>query len=73
MTCAMATNLDVDIALIEQLMHLGGFKSKREAVDAAVAEALAWRRQLKSCEFLGTVDFRPGPLPASAAGPQLPR
>ena len=68
----MATNLDVDVQLIEQLMRIGGFKSKREAVDAAVAESLAWRRQLKSCEFLGTIDFRPAPLPVSGSGPQLP-
>ncbi|TVR11661.1 MAG: hypothetical protein EA401_10545 [Planctomycetota bacterium] len=71
MHCAMATNLDVDTLLIEQLMRLGGFKSKREAVDAAVAEALAWRRQLKSCEYLGTVDFRPAPVPSPQQGPRL--
>lgn len=55
----MATNLDVDIAAIEELMRLGGFRSKREAVDAAVREALAYRRQLKAVEFLATIDFRP--------------
>ncbi len=56
--CAkMATNLDVDIRAIETLMHLGGFRSKREAVDAAVAEAIAYRKQLKALEFLGTIDF----------------
>ena len=53
----MATNLDVDISAIETLMHLGGFRSKREAVDAAVAEAIAYRKQLKALEFLGTIDF----------------
>lgn len=55
----MATNLDVDIQAIEELMAMGGFKSKREAVDAAVLEALAWRRQLKAKDFLATVEFRP--------------
>ena len=54
---AMATNLDVDIAAIERLMELGGFRSKREAVDAAVREAIAWRAQLKSLEALGTLDL----------------
>lgn len=53
----MATNLDVDINAIEVLMDLGGFRSKREAVDAAVAEAIAYRKQLKSLDFLGTIDF----------------
>lgn len=56
--CAnMATNLDVDITAIEALMQLGNFRSKREAVDAAVAEAIAYRKQLKALEFLGTIDF----------------
>ncbi len=59
----MATNLDVDIAAIEELIRLGGFRSKREAVDAAVREAVAWRRQLGALEFLGTVTF-----PAAAVG-----
>lgn len=56
--CAeMATNLDVDIPAIEALMQLGNFRSKREAVDAAVAESIAYRKQLKALEFLGTIDF----------------
>ncbi len=56
--CAtMATNLDVDIQAIEALMQLGNFRSKREAVDAAVAEAISYRKQLKALEFLGTIDF----------------
>lgn len=56
--CAnMATNLDVDIQALEALMQLGGFRSKREAVDAAVAEAISYRKQLASLEFLATIDF----------------
>jgi hypothetical protein len=62
----MATNLDVDIAAIEELMRLGSFRSKREAVDAAVAEALAYRRQLKAIAFLGTIDFAAQAIPAPA-------
>ena len=61
----MATNLDVDTAAIEELMRLGGFRSKREAVDAAVQEALAGRRQDRALEFLGTVAFPAGPAPSS--------
>ncbi len=59
----MATNLDVDIAAIERLMALGRYKSKREAVDAAVAEAIAWRTQLKALDLLGTIEFTAQPLP----------
>ena len=36
----MATNLDIDIPAVEELMRLGGHRSKREAVDAAVREAM---------------------------------
>jgi hypothetical protein len=67
----MATNLDVDIQAIEDLMRLAGFKSKREAVDAAVAEAISYRRQLKSLEFLGTIDFSAQiPAPATPSSPE---
>lgn len=61
----MATNLDIDGAAVEELMRLGPFRSKREAVDAAVREAVAWRRQARSLEYLGTVAFPAGPAPSS--------
>lgn len=66
----MATNLDVDLDAIVLLMQLGGFRSKREAVDTAVAESIAWRRQLKASEVLATIDFRAVAMPgASVDGP----
>ena len=68
----MATNLDVDIDAIEELMRLGGFRSKREAVDAAVREALAYRRQLRTRDFLGTIDFKPVVLEPRGPGRALP-
>ena len=58
----MATNLDVDITAIEELMKLGSFRSKREAVDASVQEAIAYRKQLKALDFLGTIDFQNGAM-----------
>lgn len=65
---AMATNLDVDIAAIEELMRLGRFRSKREAVDASVQEAIAYRKQLKAIDFLGTIDFQQGGAVQPASG-----
>ena len=56
----MATNLDVDIPALEELMRIGNFRSKREAVDAAVQEAISYRKQLKAMDFLGTIDFQQG-------------
>lgn len=59
----MATNLAIDTAAVEELMRLGGFTSKRAAVDHAVREAIAFRRQLQSCSVLGSIDFEPVLLP----------
>ena len=56
----MATNLDIDLAAVEELMRLGGFKSKREAVDRAVQEAIQWRKQMKAIDILGTIEFAAG-------------
>ncbi len=65
----MATNLDVDISALEELMKLGSFRSKREAVHAAVQEALAYRRQLRAIGFLGTIDFAPMPAVTAMTEP----
>jgi Arc/MetJ-type ribon-helix-helix transcriptional regulator len=53
----MATNLDVDLVALDDLVKCGSFRSKREAVDAAVREAIAYRRQLKSLDVLGAIEF----------------
>jgi hypothetical protein len=68
MYCAiMATNLDIDLQAVDELIKLGKFRSKREAVDAAVREALAYRRQLAVIDFLGTIDFQGvAPLPPAS-------
>ncbi len=69
----MATNLAIDTAAVEELMRLGGFSSKREAVDHAVTEAISHRRQLQACAVLGTIDFEPVILPTiTPASPALP-
>jgi Arc/MetJ family transcription regulator len=56
--CArMATNLDIDLEAVTELMRLGQFRSKRQAVDQAVREAIAYRKQLAVRDFLGTIEF----------------
>ena len=64
----MATNLDVDLAALDELVRLGSFRSKREAVDAAVREAIAYRRQLKSLDALGAIEFQAAPRERPTAG-----
>ena len=55
----MATNLALDDKLIEEARKIGGHKTKREAVTAALDEYVRYRRQLEAIKHFGTVDFDP--------------
>ncbi|MBI5648595.1 MAG: type II toxin-antitoxin system VapB family antitoxin [Ignavibacteriae bacterium] len=53
----MATNLDIDDALIEEARRLGKHKSKREAVTQALREYTARLRQADVVTLFGSVTF----------------
>jgi Arc/MetJ family transcription regulator len=55
----MATNLALDDKLIETARKLGGHKTKKAAVTAALDEYIRRHRQLKAVEAFGTFDFDP--------------
>jgi Arc/MetJ family transcription regulator len=55
----MATNLALDDRLIIQAQRAGKHKSKREAVNAALAEYVQRRKQLRILDYFGTIDFDP--------------
>jgi Arc/MetJ family transcription regulator len=55
----MATNLALDDSLIEAARRVGGHKTKKEAVTAALAEYVKRRKQLRILKAFGTVDFNP--------------
>ena len=55
----MATNLALDDNLIEEARKIGGHKTKKEAVTAALDEYVRRRRQLEAITHFGTVDFDP--------------
>ncbi len=55
----MATNLDLDDALIEAAKRVGKHTSKKEAVTAALEEYVRRRKPLKLLKRLGTIDFDP--------------
>ncbi|MBX3473316.1 MAG: type II toxin-antitoxin system VapB family antitoxin [Planctomycetes bacterium] len=55
----MATNLALDDKVIAQAVKIGGHKTKREAVMAALLEYIRRRKQLEILELFGKVDFRP--------------
>jgi Arc/MetJ family transcription regulator len=55
----MATNIELDEPLLSMAMRLGGMKTKKEAVNQALAEYVQRREQLKILEFFGKVDLDP--------------
>lgn len=55
----MATNLALDDKVIEEAVHIGGHKSKREAVMAALREYIQHRRQLEILELAGKISYDP--------------
>ncbi len=55
----MATNLALDDDLIQAAREVGGHKTKKEAVTAALEEYVKRRAQLQMIEAFGTVDFDP--------------
>ncbi len=50
----MRTNIDLDEALVADVMRLTGAKTKREAVHIALRELLALNRQSRIRELWGT-------------------
>ena len=55
----MATNLALNDDFVEKVQKLGGYKTKREAVNAAMAEYIARRERRKILELFGTLDWDP--------------
>lgn len=55
----MATNLNIDTAKLEEWVRVGEFKTKREAVNAAIEESLRRRAQMKIFDLAGTIDYDP--------------
>lgn len=52
----MATNLQIDPELLERALRVGGRRTKRETVNAALEEFIQHREQLKILDLFGTVD-----------------
>jgi Arc/MetJ family transcription regulator len=55
----MATNLKINDSLLVEALKLSGFRTKREAVNVALEEFVARRRQLQVLKLEGTIDFDP--------------
>ncbi|MCE7937645.1 DUF2191 domain-containing protein [bacterium] len=55
----MPTNLAIDDVLLDEALVLGGYRTKRETVNAALREFIRRRKQLKAVEAFGTIEFDP--------------
>jgi Arc/MetJ family transcription regulator len=55
----MATNLKLDDELVDQTVKIGQFKSKRQAVNTALAEFIQRRQRLRILDLGGKIDFDP--------------
>jgi Arc/MetJ family transcription regulator len=55
----MATNLDIDDKLIDEARRVGNYKTKKEAVTAALQEYVQRRKQLEILKLSGTIDYDP--------------
>jgi hypothetical protein len=56
---AVATNLAIDDKLINEARKIGGHKTKKEAVSAALKEYVDRRKQLEILKLFGTIDYDP--------------
>lgn len=55
----MPTNLNLDDVLLAEAFKLSGKKTKREAVNAALQEYVARRKQRRILELFGQLDWDP--------------
>jgi Arc/MetJ family transcription regulator len=55
----MPTNLQIDDRLLNRARKVGGFRTKKDTVNVALAEFLRRREQRGIGDLFGTVDFLP--------------
>lgn len=49
----------VDDRLLEQARRLGGHKTSKEAITAALLEYIRWRKQFRLLKLFGKIDYDP--------------
>jgi hypothetical protein len=53
----MASNIEYDPHLLSEVLKLGGFKYKKDAVNAALKEYVLHHQQLKVLDLFGQIDY----------------
>ena len=56
----MATNLAIDMKLLEDAQRVGNLKTKKDTVNEALREFIQRRKQAEILTLFATVDFDPG-------------
>jgi hypothetical protein len=56
----MATNLQIDDKLLKEAVKLGGFPSKKAAVNEVLRDFVQRKKQLGIVDLFGKIDFDPG-------------
>jgi Arc/MetJ family transcription regulator len=54
----MPTNLAIDDDLLKEALRVGGKRTKRETVNAALVEYIRRRRRRHFSKVFGTIEFR---------------
>ena len=55
----MATNLNIDDALLRRAQRLGRHKTKRETVERALTRYVRYLGQRNALKLAGTIDYHP--------------
>jgi hypothetical protein len=55
----MPTNLAIDDRLLEEAQEVGGHRTKRETVTAALEEYVRRRKQQAILSLFGTIEYEP--------------
>jgi Arc/MetJ family transcription regulator len=55
----MPTNLAIDDSLIDEARQLGGHRTKKDAVTAALQEYIRRRKQVGILRLAGKIDYEP--------------
>jgi hypothetical protein len=55
----MPTKLKLDDKMVEEAVKLGNFKTKQQALNAALAEFVQRRNRLRILELAGKIEFDP--------------
>jgi len=53
----MATNLAINDALLDKALELGGYKSKKDTVNAALEEFIRRRKAEELVNLFGTIEY----------------